>query len=88
MFQNLFADVSLSFPSTSDAAVFFQSPVLGESASMYYNSKGTEGFSQNGEIPDHRFYQELLVRSLSLSLSNCSLESYLVTWFIFLLSTP
>ncbi|XP_047666344.1 SCL-interrupting locus protein homolog [Tachysurus fulvidraco] len=47
---------------TSDAAVSFQSPVLGESASMYFNSqsKDTEGFSQNGEIPDHRFYQELL----------------------------
>lgn len=57
------------FPaSTSDVAVSFQSPVLGESASMCSNSQShdTENFSQIGEIPDQRFYQELLVSVLTL----------------------
>ncbi|XP_053369800.1 SCL-interrupting locus protein homolog [Clarias gariepinus] len=46
----------------SNVAVSFQSPVLGESASMYYNpqSQITEDFSQNEEIPNDKFYQELL----------------------------
>ncbi|XP_058256148.1 SCL-interrupting locus protein homolog [Hemibagrus wyckioides] len=45
---------------TSDVAGSFQSPVLGESASMYYNQSQNTEDSQNGEIPDQRFYQELL----------------------------
>ncbi|XP_017556747.1 SCL-interrupting locus protein homolog [Pygocentrus nattereri] len=40
----------------------FQSPVLGESASMYYCSQSPkrEYISEDGEIHDQRFYQELL----------------------------
>ncbi|XP_042568351.1 SCL-interrupting locus protein homolog [Cyprinus carpio] len=39
----------------------FQSPVLGESASMYYNSQSqSNDLSENGEIDNPRFYQELL----------------------------
>lgn len=38
------------------------SPVLGESASMYYPSQSqSQNLSQNGEMDDPRFYQELLV---------------------------
>ncbi|KAK7136930.1 hypothetical protein R3I93_017105 [Phoxinus phoxinus] len=39
----------------------FSSPVLGESASMYYPSQSqSQNLSQNGEMDDPRFYQELL----------------------------
>ncbi|XP_048020157.1 SCL-interrupting locus protein homolog [Megalobrama amblycephala] len=39
----------------------FQSPVLGESASMYYHSQSqSKELSENGEMDDPRFYQELL----------------------------
>ncbi|XP_077082394.1 SCL-interrupting locus protein homolog isoform X2 [Siphateles boraxobius] len=39
----------------------FSSPVLGESASMYYPSQlQSQNLSQNGEMDDPRFYQELL----------------------------
>ncbi|XP_026786096.3 SCL-interrupting locus protein homolog [Pangasianodon hypophthalmus] len=46
---------------TSDVVVSFPSPVLGESASMYYNSQSHDAEdSRNGEVPTQRFYQELL----------------------------
>ncbi|XP_062868725.1 SCL-interrupting locus protein homolog [Trichomycterus rosablanca] len=48
---------------SSDVGVSsFQSPVLGESASMYYDSQSrdTAAFSETGETQDHRFYQDLL----------------------------
>ncbi|XP_067270895.1 SCL-interrupting locus protein homolog [Pseudorasbora parva] len=39
----------------------FQSPVLGESASMYYHSQSqSKDLSEHGEMNDPRFYQELL----------------------------
>ncbi|XP_073700782.1 SCL-interrupting locus protein homolog [Garra rufa] len=39
----------------------FQSPVLGESASMYYNSQSqSNDLSENREMDNPRFYQELL----------------------------
>lgn len=39
----------------------FQSPVLGESASMYYHSQSqSKDLSENGEMDDPRFYRELL----------------------------
>ncbi|XP_016131607.1 SCL-interrupting locus protein homolog [Sinocyclocheilus grahami] len=41
----------------------FQSPVLGESASMYYNSQSqSNDLSENREIDNPRFYHELLGR--------------------------
>ncbi|TRY94391.1 hypothetical protein DNTS_027937 [Danionella cerebrum] len=47
--------------STGLGAQSFQSPVLGESASMYYQSQSQlEGQPENGVIDDPRFYQELL----------------------------
>lgn len=40
----------------------FQSPVLGESASMYYHSQSqSKELSDNEKMEDPRFYQELLV---------------------------
>lgn len=45
-------------------AHLFQSPVLGESASMYYNSQSqSNDLSENQEMDNPRFYKELLVRS-------------------------
>ncbi|KAI5101143.1 SCL-interrupting locus protein-like, partial [Silurus meridionalis] len=55
---------SVSSPryNASDVAVSLESPVLGESASMYYSSRShdKEDFPQNGETPSQQFYQELL----------------------------
>lgn len=40
----------------------FPSPVLGESASMYYNSQSqSNDLSENREMDNPRFYKELLV---------------------------
>lgn len=50
------------FSSTSSGfgAHSFQSPVLGESGSMYYRSQSKD-LSESREMDDPRFYQELLV---------------------------
>lgn len=59
MFVSLFVLCSMS---SGFGARSFQSPVLGESASMYYHSQAqSKELSENGEMDDPRFYQELLV---------------------------